>query len=335
MPERLDQNLLNTTPAGDNDSFGAKLQREAELLRDGLSGGVVNRLQHLYENPGETAAIVGGCVALGAGLQIAARIGGKVGTAARVAGYGFTALAGVDVARRAVPTFGAMADTWSSADNLDANKSTVAHYAGSALVDYPLMLAAGYGGFQAGRISGLAVRVEVGTIAIQKQIGQIQPADIPASSGKLFELNRIELPASTTISAFKPAFRPTILPYDLTLGQEPERLKASNINAAVEQLKPVHPARGGKGADAQPEQRQQLEHLLQPNGQLEFKKIELNPPARQIKPQEKLERRDPLKLEFDAVPPLKKEADDRTAFMIDALKTSRFFQNPGDFKHYN
>lgn len=151
MGERLD-NLLDNKINQNNgkDTVGAAFQREYELLRDGLSTGMSDRLHHMVENLGETAVNLGICATAGAALNLASRAGGRWGTAAKIAGGVMGVVAISDVARRAVPTIGAMADTWSSPLNLEANKDTVAKYAGSALIDYPVMLAAGYGGYRLG-----------------------------------------------------------------------------------------------------------------------------------------------------------------------------------------
>ncbi|MBY0547684.1 MAG: hypothetical protein K2W95_10345 [Candidatus Obscuribacterales bacterium] len=152
MPDRV-ENLLASPLNDGRESLGDKLQRESELLRDGLSAGALHRLNEMYENPGSTALTVGGCALLGAGLNLARRAGGRWGTVAKVATYGFGAALGVDVIRRGIPSIGAMADTWNSPTNLEVNKGTIAGMAGTALVDYPVMFASGYAGYKvAGRI---------------------------------------------------------------------------------------------------------------------------------------------------------------------------------------
>lgn len=151
MPDRI-ENLLDSRLNDGRESIGDKLQRESELLRDGLSTGALHRLNEMYENPGSTALTVGGCALLGAGLNFASRAGGRWGTVAKVATYGFGAALGVDVLRRGIPTIGAIADTWNSPTNLDASKGTIAGMAGTALIDYPVMFASGYAGYKiAGR----------------------------------------------------------------------------------------------------------------------------------------------------------------------------------------
>ncbi len=155
MAERFDNLLDNKV----NNNNSTPFQREVELLRDGLSTGVTDRLEHMASNLGETATNLGICAGIGAGLNIASRAGGRWGTAAKF-GTGILLVAGVgDVARRAVPTLAAMGDTWSSGANLEANKETVAKYAGSALVDYPVMMAAGYGGFKLGGLAPVRTTV--------------------------------------------------------------------------------------------------------------------------------------------------------------------------------
>lgn len=149
MPDRPELAINPRVNAAQVDSVGSALQREAELLRDGLGGGIVNRAKEMWNNPGETLLSLSACAVAGGALNLASRAGGRWATASRVAGVILTTSFGFDVARRAVPTLGAMSDTWSNPDLLKSSKETVAKYAGSALVDYPLMMATGYGGFKA------------------------------------------------------------------------------------------------------------------------------------------------------------------------------------------
>ena len=149
MPERIELAIeprANTAPVS---SVGSALQREAELLRDGLGTGIVNRAKEMWNNPGETLLSLSACAVAGGALNLASRAGGRWASASRVAGAIMTTSFELDLARRAVPTLGAMSDTWSNPDMLKSSKDTVAKYAGSALADYPLMMAIGYGGFRA------------------------------------------------------------------------------------------------------------------------------------------------------------------------------------------
>lgn len=141
-------NLLDSqvSTAVSGDSITAKLQREADLLRDGLSSGLVERAEEAKENLGATTLEVAGSFAIGGGLAWMAKAGGRWGTTAKAAGGLFTILMASDVTRRAIPTWGAMADTWNSEVNLSQNKQIVGHYAGSALFDYPVMLGSGLAG---------------------------------------------------------------------------------------------------------------------------------------------------------------------------------------------
>ncbi len=151
MSDNVESRLLTT--ALSEDTAYSKLQRESELLRDGLVSGVVDRLSYMTDHVKETVVDLSICGALGAGLNLAGRAGGKWATGARVATWGFGLMMTGDVIRRGIPTLNAMADTWSSAERLESNKETVGKYAGSALVDYPLMCLAGYGGLRlAGKV---------------------------------------------------------------------------------------------------------------------------------------------------------------------------------------
>ncbi|MBY0545655.1 MAG: hypothetical protein K2W95_00035 [Candidatus Obscuribacterales bacterium] len=150
MADRPELAINNQLAGGNIDTVGSKLQREAELLRDGLGSGIVNRAQEMWDNPGDTALNLGACAGAGLALNLASRAGGRWAAGARLATGAFTLSLGVDVVRRGVPTLGAMADNWSNPGNFESNKDTVAKYAGSALVDYPAMMLAGYGGYRVG-----------------------------------------------------------------------------------------------------------------------------------------------------------------------------------------
>ncbi len=121
-----------------------KLQREADLLRGGIADGVRHRLS----DPGEILRDSGIAFAGAYALKTALNAGGRWGAAAKVVGGVCGLAAAADVGRRAVPTLGAMADTWKSGNNFDQNKMIVANNLGTALVDYPTMALAGYAGFK-------------------------------------------------------------------------------------------------------------------------------------------------------------------------------------------
>lgn len=348
MPDERFENPLTTAPASnDSDSVGAKFQREAELLRDGLSTGAVNRLVQMYENPGETALAVGTCAALGAGLNIASRMGGRWGAAAKLAGGTFAVATGVDLIRRGAPTLGAMADTWSTPANLQANKDTVAHYAGSALVDYPVMLAAGYGGYRAaGRIQGANINIRIGEF--NKEIGFGHKPPVAEPTGRLidFKMHRLDASAFQNISVVKPTFYPTILPFDVLPSSRPaEKLEGKpslQINGVLDVERNMIgpegriPVRGlhevlkdlNKPAENNPPKEINIPAEievgpgLKPAAPIEMKKIELKPIAPQ-RP-DAGERKDPIKMELEMFPPIKNPAgDDRTAFIHDAFKANR------------
>lgn len=151
MPEHVDKTELSRNLSGVVESDNP-LQREVELLRDGISRGVVQRVDEMCNDVVGTIGTIGLSTCMGAGLSLASRAGGRWGTAARFAGYGLTAALGVDLVCRAVPTFVAMGEAWRSPDNMEAGKQVVGAMLGTALVDYPIMMAAGYGGLKlAGR----------------------------------------------------------------------------------------------------------------------------------------------------------------------------------------
>lgn len=328
MPEERFENPLKIAPASnDTDSVGAKFQREAELLRDGLSTGVVNRLVQMYESPGETALTVGACAAVGAGLNIASRMGGRWSAAAKLAGGTFAVATGVDIIRRGAPTLGAIADTWSTPANLQANKDTVAHYAGSALVDYPVMLASGYGGFRAaGKIQGANINVRIGEF--NKDVG-FGPKPPVVESGRLldFKVHRLDASAFQNSSVINPTFYPTILPFDV-LGSSRPAEKLERVNAAEPPVRGLHEVLKDLNKPADPPKEInipaeiEVRPGLKPAEPIEMKKIELKPIASQKR--DAGEQRDPIKMELELFSPTKNPAgDDRTAFIHDAFKANR------------
>lgn len=120
MADRPELAINNQLAGGNIDTVGSKLQREADLLRDGLGSGIVNRAQEMWDNPGDTALNLGACAGAGLALNLASRAGGRWAAGARIATGALTLSLGVDVVRRGVPTLGAMADTWSNPGNLRA-----------------------------------------------------------------------------------------------------------------------------------------------------------------------------------------------------------------------
>lgn len=124
----------------------SKLQREGELIRDGMASGIMQRLSHPQELiPAAVTAFVGSGV-----INLAMRAGGPWASGAKLAAGGCTVLMGYDLAiTRGVPTMSAALDTWKSADHLRVNETIVANYAGTALVDYTTMAASGFAGVKA------------------------------------------------------------------------------------------------------------------------------------------------------------------------------------------
>ncbi|MBY0548271.1 MAG: hypothetical protein K2W95_13330 [Candidatus Obscuribacterales bacterium] len=124
------------------------LERTGKLLVEGFLAGGKERAKELSDAPAELCGTVALCAATGAALNLMSRAGGRWGTAAKAASGTMAVLLAGDVLRRGVPTVGAIANNWHSPENFEHNKDVVSAYAGSALVDYPLMLVAGYAGFR-------------------------------------------------------------------------------------------------------------------------------------------------------------------------------------------
>lgn len=142
MPDNID--LPELAKGDDADGLEDKLQREYELLRDGLGSGITQRMK----NPKDL--LLGSAVACAGGstLRLMLDAGGRWGKSAKLLGSGLVLLSAADITRRAVPSGAAILDTWNSKDRMLENKNTVAANLGTALVDYPLMSAAGFAGFK-------------------------------------------------------------------------------------------------------------------------------------------------------------------------------------------
>lgn len=167
MMERVEL-TLGLHPQQDTDS--SALERTEKLLFEGLLGGAKQRTEELSKNPVELCSTVALCAAGGAALNLMNRAGGRWGLAAKATSGTMALLTAGDVVRRGVPTVAAVMDTWSSTTNLEHDKNVVAAYAGSALVDYPLMMVSGYAGFRGA--NALPVRRDLAAVARALQIAR-------------------------------------------------------------------------------------------------------------------------------------------------------------------
>lgn len=128
------------------ESISQKVGRELSLLGNGISAGFGARANQAAENIGLTALEITGSAAIGAGLTALHELGGRYAGAAKLGGIFLGGLAVGDVARRVIPTVGAMQDNWNNPQNYEANKAVVASNIGSAAFDYPLMAMSGLAG---------------------------------------------------------------------------------------------------------------------------------------------------------------------------------------------
>lgn len=152
------------------DTDQSALERTEKLLFDGILGGAKQRTEELWQNPVELSGTAVLCAASGAALNLMNRAGGRWGLAAKATSGTMALVMAGDVVRRGVPTVGAVIDTWNSPTNFEHNKNVVGAYAGSALVDYPLMMLSGYAGFRGA--SALPVRGDLAAVARALQIAR-------------------------------------------------------------------------------------------------------------------------------------------------------------------
>jgi hypothetical protein len=179
VSEGLSDGLLEPQISGCD--LNSKLQREADLLRDGLSTGFKERVEEAKEHPVVTSLEVAGSFAIGSSLAWMTKAGGKWGAAAKLAGGAFGVMMASDVLKRGTHTVNAMTETWNSELNMVHNKQVVAHYAGSALFDYPVMLGSGLAGagavHMAPRFAEIIKTREVGptpgTLPLEMSLGDL------------------------------------------------------------------------------------------------------------------------------------------------------------------
>lgn len=157
MPDLIQDKNVNDLLNSKTDLPTNKLLLEASLLGGGIKDGFLARKDQAAENLGLTALEFAGTAAIGYGLTMAQKAGGRWGAAAAIASRGFMYLALGDAARRLGPTAYAIGDTYVSPENYAENRASIAKNLGSACFDYPLMAAGGMLGAKAALSSHKAI----------------------------------------------------------------------------------------------------------------------------------------------------------------------------------
>jgi hypothetical protein len=141
--------------------------REWQMLSQGVVNGASQRGSDAIKNWDTTALELGGAVVAGYAFNAVMRRGG---VAADIAKYSVYGLLGADVLRRGIPTVAAMWDTAANPGSLDKNTKVVADNLGSALVDYPIMMAGGYAGTKLhGHFNPIKVTIEAPNLKLAER----------------------------------------------------------------------------------------------------------------------------------------------------------------------
>lgn len=160
-----------TTAHPNEHSLSQILAREGELLKSlphTITDGVNERVQGAISNPLKTTAEVAGAIAIGVGLSVARKnpqaLFGLCGTLSKYAPRAGAVLLTADVANRALVP---MVDTAINPETLDLNKQRLGRNLGAAAIDYPLMLAAGAGGYKLGLQSAISNRAATAMASVE------------------------------------------------------------------------------------------------------------------------------------------------------------------------
>jgi len=186
-----------------------KLLLEASLLGGGIKDGFLARRDQALENPGLTTLELVGTAAIGAGLTIAHRAGGRWGIAADLAATGFTCLALGDAARRLIPTACAMSDTYMNPKNYSENRALVAKNLGTACFDYPLMAAGGFLGAKAVDLAPNPLLITASRFSgqVESNTAELLKLSVPVDMENRTVLNLLDTKPPVEFRSYRTPFR--------------------------------------------------------------------------------------------------------------------------------
>jgi hypothetical protein len=173
-----------------DNSFSEKLHSEVGLLASipgHIGSGVISRLQDVLDHKNLTAIELAASFGVAVGLTFASKNPGLIGDVARFTPKLFLGLTALDIGRR---FGGPMIDTWRHPANLERDKQWLGNNLGSALVDYPLVAAAGYGG---DRLSSGLIR-RIGAPATLSEWNVPTFKDLLTEHGKIFGRHSLNAP---------------------------------------------------------------------------------------------------------------------------------------------
>lgn len=187
-----------------NAEVSSSFQSELQNIREGLSQGFSQRTEHAKDNLLATGVEVAGSFGVGAALMAAAKAGGRWGVAADVAGKVMLVGMGADVFRRGKNVYDAYSVApGNSVQDQVARREAIAQNVGSALFDYPVMMASGFAGAGAVHFGPrLSASLSTSIEGLRSpMMANMEPALIPvrASSMDITSVGRLgakELPAA-------------------------------------------------------------------------------------------------------------------------------------------
>lgn len=181
----------------------SSFQSELQNIREGLSQGFSDRTQHAKDNLLATGVEVAGSFGVGAAMMAAVKAGGRWGLAADVAGKVMLLGMGADIARRGFNVYDAYSTApGNSVQDQLTRRESIAQNIGSAMFDYPVMMASGFAGAGAVHFgpkftSSLATSIE----GLRPPLMMEQPALVPVRTNALDLSGRGRLGAQELPSA--------------------------------------------------------------------------------------------------------------------------------------
>ena len=125
----------------------SSFQTELQNIREGLSQGFSQRADHAKDNLLATGVEVAGSFGVGAALMAATKAGGRWGTTADIAGKVMLVGMGADVFRRGANVYDAYSKaSGNTVQDQITRREAIAQNLGSAMFDYPVMMASGFAG---------------------------------------------------------------------------------------------------------------------------------------------------------------------------------------------
>jgi HD-GYP domain-containing protein (c-di-GMP phosphodiesterase class II) len=138
LPKPANLNLVSLNLASATDETTSAIGRTAYVLGDGISEGFINRAHEAWQSPMETSSTIAASFGIGLGLKFLQKKAGVLQLGGQIIAAGMAYGYGRDMYGRVENTYKAIADTWSSANNIESNKAVIAQSLGSFAFDFTL-----------------------------------------------------------------------------------------------------------------------------------------------------------------------------------------------------